>query len=106
MGFRYGIPSARSTRLIGTARDITAHKEAEDKVAEHLAKGESAKAESDALNKATPALTADLRMDFVLDRLLESLMELVLCECARVLLLEGDSQLLVAREKLRPEISG
>ena len=43
-------------------------------------------------------------MDFVLDRLLESLLELVPCDCARVLLLEGDSQLLVAREKLRHEV--
>jgi PAS domain S-box-containing protein len=42
-------------------------------------------------------------MDFVLDSLLQSLMELVPCECARLLLLEGDSQLLVAREKLRHE---
>src|ERR1700728_2068447 len=91
-------------RLVGTARDVTAQKEAEDKVAEHLAAAESARAESDALNKATLALTADLRMDFVLDRLLESLLELVPCECARVLLLEGDTQLLVAREKLRHEV--
>jgi PAS domain S-box-containing protein len=43
-------------------------------------------------------------MDFVLDALLESLLELVPCECARVLLLEGESQLLVAREKLRHEV--
>src|SRR3984957_10627233 len=90
-------------RLVGTARDVTAQKEAEDKVAEHLATAESARAESDALNKATLALTADLRMDFVLDTLLQSLMELVPGECARVLLLEGNSQLLVAREKLRHE---
>src|ERR1700677_1163575 len=90
-------------RLVGTARDVTAQKEAEDKVAEHLAEAESARAESDALNKATLALTADLRMDFVLDRLLQSLMDLIPCECARVLLLEGDSQLLVARKKLRHE---
>jgi len=91
-------------RLVGTARDITAQKEAEDKVAEHLAEAESARAESDALNKATLVLTADLRMDFVLDRLLESLLELVPCECARVLLLEGDTQLLVARETLRHDL--
>jgi len=91
-------------RLVGTVREVTAQKEAEQKVAEHLAAAESARAESDALNKATLALTADLRMDFVLDRLLQSLLELIPCECARVLLLEGDSQLLVAREKLRHEV--
>ncbi len=100
-GFPVRDAAGKIHRLVGTARDITAQKEAEDKVAEHLAEAESARAESDALNKATLALTADLRMDFVLDRLLQSLMDLIPCECARVLLLEGDSQLLVAREKLR-----
>jgi PAS domain S-box-containing protein len=103
-GFPVRDAAGKIQRLVGTARDITAQKEAEDKVAEHLAAAESARAESDALNKATLALTADLRMDFVLDRLLESLLELVPCECARVLLLEGDTQLLVAREKLRHEV--
>jgi PAS domain S-box-containing protein len=103
-GFPVRDAAGKIHRLVGTARDITAQKEAEDKVAEHLAAAESARAESDALNKATLALTADLRMDFVLDRLLESLLELVPCECARVLLLEGDTQLLVAREKLRHEV--
>lgn len=102
-GFPVRDTAGKIHRLVGTARDITAQKGAEDKVAEHLAEAESARAESDALNKATLALTADLRMDFVLDRLLQSLMDLIPCECARVLLLEGDSQLLVAREKLRHE---
>jgi PAS domain S-box-containing protein len=102
-GFPVRDAAGKIHRLVGTAREITAQKEAEDKVAEHLAEAESARSESDALNKATLALTADLRMDFVLDRLLESLLELVPCECARVLLLEGDTQLLVAREKLRHE---
>jgi PAS domain S-box-containing protein len=100
-GFPVRDAAGKIHRLVGTARDFTAQKEAEDKVAEHLAEAESARAESDALNKATLALTADLRMDFVLDRLLESLLELVPCECARVMLLEGESRLLVAREKLR-----
>jgi PAS domain S-box-containing protein len=103
-GFPVRDTAGKIHRLVGTARDVTAHKEAEDKVAEHLAEAESARAESDALNKATLALTADLRMDFVLDTLLESLLELVPGECARVLLLEGDTQLLVAREKLRHEV--
>jgi PAS domain S-box-containing protein len=104
-GFPVRDAAGKIYRLVGTTQEITAQKEAEDKVAEHLATAESARAESDALNKATLALTADLRMDFVLDRLLESLLELVPCECARVLLLEGDTQLLVAREKLRHEAS-
>lgn len=103
-GFPVRDPAGKIRRLVGTARDVTAQKEAEDKVAEHLAAAESARAESDALNKATLALTADLRMDFVLDRLLELLLELVPGECARVMLLEGDTQLLVAREKLRHQV--
>jgi PAS domain S-box-containing protein len=103
-GFPVRDAAGKIHRLVGTVREITAQKEAEDKVAEHLATAESARAESDALSKATLALTADLRMDFVLDRLLQSLLELVPCECARVLLLEGDTQLLVAREKLRHEV--
>src|SRR6202167_5678146 len=103
-GFPVRDAAGKIHRLVGTARDITAQKEAEDKVAEHLAAAESARAESDALNKATLALTADLRMDFVLDKLLESLLQLVPCESARVLLLEGDTQLLVPREKLPHEV--
>lgn len=104
-GFPVRDDAGRIYRLVGTVQEITALKEAEEKIAKHLAAAESAWAESAALNKATLALTADLRMDFVLDRLLESLLELVPAECARVMLLEGDSQLLVAREKLRNEAS-
>ena len=103
-GFPVRDGSGRIYRLVGTVREITAQKEAEDKIAEHLATAESARAESDALSKATLALTADLRMDFVLDRLLQSLLELVPGECARVLLLEGDTRLLVARERLRHQV--
>jgi PAS domain S-box-containing protein len=90
-------------RLVGTAQDITAQKKAEEQVAKNLALAESAWAESEALRKATLALTQDLRMDFVLDALLQSLSELVSCECARIWLLEGDTRLFVAREKLRHE---
>src|ERR1700691_2287716 len=73
-GFPVRDVAGKIHRLVGTARDITGQKEAEDKVAKHLAEAESARAESDALNKATLALTADPRIDFVLDRLLESLL--------------------------------
>ncbi len=90
-------------RLVGTAQDITAQKQAEEQVAKNLALAESAWAESEALRKATLALTQDLRMDFVLDALLQSLTELVSCECARIWLLEDDTRLFVAREKLRRE---
>ena len=104
-GFPARDDAGRIYRLVGTAQEITALKEAEEKIAKHLAAAESARAESDALSKATLALTADLRMDFVLDKLLQSLMELVPGECARVLLLEGDTRLLVAREKLRHQVT-
>jgi PAS domain S-box-containing protein len=103
-GFPARDDEGRIYRLVGTAQEITALKEAEEKIAKHLASAESARAESDALCKATLALTADLRMDFVLDTLLQSLLELVPGECARVLLLEGDTQLLVAREQLRHKV--
>jgi PAS domain S-box-containing protein len=90
-------------RLVGTAQDITAQKEAEEQVAANLALARSAWVESEALRKAALALTQDLRMDFVLDALLQSLSELISCECARIWLLEGDTRLFVAREKLRSE---
>src|SRR6185437_6544452 len=49
-------------------------------------------------------LTQDLRMDSVLDTLLQSLAGLVPCECARVLLVENKSHLFVARERLLEEL--
>jgi len=88
-------------RLVGTAQDITAQKEAEEQVSTNLALAENAWTESEALRKATLALTQDLRMDFVLDALLQSLTGLVSFECARIWLLEGDTRLFVAREKLQ-----
>lgn len=90
-------------RLVGTAEDITAQRGAEEQVAKSLNLAEGAWAESEALRKATLALTQDLRMDFVLDALLQSLTELISCECARIWLLEGDTRLFVAREKLPRE---
>ncbi len=102
-GFPVRDGEGRIGRLGGTAQDVTAQKQAEEQVASHLALAESAWAESEALRKATLALTQDLRMDFVLDALLQSLTELISCECARIWLLEGDTHLFVAREKLRHE---
>jgi PAS domain S-box-containing protein len=102
-GFPVRDAEGRIWRLVGTAQDVTAQKQAEKQVASHLALAESAWAESEALRKATLALTQDLRMDFVLDALLQSLTELISCECARIWLLEGDTRLFVAREKLRHE---
>ena len=95
----------RISRLVGTAQEITAQKQAEDQVIKNLTIAENAWAESEALRKATLALTQDLRMDFVLDALLQSLTDLISCDCARIWLLEGDTRLFVAREKVRRETS-
>jgi PAS domain S-box-containing protein len=93
------------SRLVGTAQEITGQKQAEDQVIKNLTLAENAWAESEALRKATLALTQDLRMDFVLDALLQSLTDLISCDCARIWLLEGDTRLFVAREKVRRETS-
>jgi PAS domain S-box-containing protein len=87
--------------LVGTAKDVTAQKEAEQEIGRSLAMAQAAWAEADALRKATFALTQDLEMDNVLDTLLQSLLELVPYESAQILLLESDSRLLVAREAPR-----
>ena len=97
-----GFPVRDSTgvvhRLVGTAQDITARKSAEEQMARSLAMAESAGAEADAFRKTTLALTQNLSMDCVLDTLLQSLLGLIPCESARVLLLETDVRLFLARE--------
>jgi PAS domain S-box-containing protein len=85
-------------RLVGTAQDISARKSAEEEIARNLDRAESAGAEADAFRKATLALTQNLRMDYVLDTLLQSLLKLVPCESARILLVEADTRLFLARE--------
>jgi PAS domain S-box-containing protein len=91
-------------RLVGTALEITAEKEAEARIAENLALAKSAWAEADALHKATLGLTQDLRMDFVLGALLQSLLDLVPYTCARVLIPEGGRHVLALGEKRVPPI--
>jgi PAS domain S-box-containing protein len=85
-------------RLVGTAQDITARKCAEEQMARHLSLAESARAEADAFRRITLALTQNLSMNNVLDTLLQSLVNLVPCESARVLLLETQTHLFLARE--------
>ena len=92
-------------RLVGTAQDITARKSAEQQMAQNLALAESASAEADALRRTTLALTQNLSMDYVLDTLLQSLLKLVPCESARILLVETDTHLSLAREMRHPESS-
>jgi PAS domain S-box-containing protein len=102
-GFPVRDGKGRIRRLVGTALDITTQKHAEEEVTRNLSLAESAWAEADAMRKATLALTQDLRMDNVLDTLLQSLLELVPYESAQILLLESDSRLFVAREAPRPD---
>ncbi len=79
-------------------RDDTRRRRAEEGVERNLALARSAWAEADALRSATLALTQDLRMDWVLDTLLQSLRQLVPYEDAQVLLVEADSRLFLARQ--------
>jgi PAS domain S-box-containing protein len=97
--------AGRIIRFVGTALEITAEKEAEARVAENLSLAQSAWAEADALRKATMGLTQDLRMESVLDALLQSLSDLVPYSCARVLIPEGGSHVLALGEKRVPEDS-
>ena len=85
-------------RLVGTAQDISTRKSAEEEIARNLDRAESAGAEADAFRKTTLALTQNLSMDYVLDTLLQSLLNLVPCESARILLVEADTRLFLARE--------
>jgi PAS domain S-box-containing protein len=85
-------------RLVGTAQDISARKSAEEEIARNLDRAESAGAEADALRKTTLALTQNLSMDYVLDTLLQSLLKLVPCKSARILLVEAGTRLFLARE--------
>jgi PAS domain S-box-containing protein len=97
-GFPVRDSSGLVERLVGTAQDITARKNAEQQMATNLAHAESATAEADAFRKTTLALTQNLSMDYVLDTLLQSLLKLVPCESARILLVETDALLFLARE--------
>jgi PAS domain S-box-containing protein len=105
-GFRVAAGDRTIQQLYGTALDITAKKLAEAQVAEHLtaaemarAEAERAGAEAEALRKVTLALTQNLRMDAVLDTLLETLSLIVPYDTATVILTEEEDRLFVARER-------
>jgi len=91
-----------SRRIAGIALDITSRKAAEQVTAKHLAAAEAAQAEADALRKATLTLTKNLRMDQLLDALLQTLHPIVPFDSASVLLLETPDEFLVAREMPLP----
>src|SRR5919109_558688 len=102
-GFPVRNAAGRIWRLVGTAQDITEQKEAEDQVAKNLEVAEAARAEADALRKATLSLTQDLHMDSVMEALLRSLEELVPYTIARVIVPEGGPHLLALGEREIPE---
>jgi transcriptional regulator with GAF, ATPase, and Fis domain len=97
-GFLVRNPAGIVRRLVGTAQDISARKSAEEEIARNLDRTESAGAEADAFRKTTLALTQNLSMDYVLDTLLQSLLKLVPCDSARVLLVEAGTRLFLARD--------
>ena len=102
-GFPVREANGRIARLVGTVLEITAQKEAEEQVVTNLALAKSAWSEEEALRKATLALTQDLRMDYVMDTLLRSLMEIVPYTCARVLVSEDGPWVQALGEKFCPE---
>ncbi len=89
--------------LVGTAQDITSRKEAEKQIAEHLDVAEAARAEAEALRKATLALNQNLTMDSVLDTLLECIRDLVPFDKATILFVDDPAHLMVAREASRDQ---
>ena len=105
----HGFPIRNSAgvvrRLVGTTLDVTARKSAEEQMARNLDMAETARAEAEAFRKTSLALTQNLSMDYVLDTLLKSLLELVPCESAQVLLAEADTRLFLAREVQNSEPS-
>ena len=88
-GFPVRDAEGKIRRLVGTALEITAQKQAEE--------------EAEALRKATLSLTQDLRMDFIMETLLRSLQELVPYTCARVLVPEGGPHMMALGERTCPE---
>jgi PAS domain S-box-containing protein len=87
--------------IVGTVQDITSRKQAEMKISEQLDAVEAARAEAEALRKATLALSQNLAMDSVLDTLLHCISELVPFDKATVLFAEDGANLMIARESPR-----
>jgi PAS domain S-box-containing protein len=92
-------------RLVGTVQDISARKSAEAEMARNLDLAESSREEAEAFRRTSLALTENLSMDYVLDTLLQSLLKLIPCATARVLLVEAGTRLFLAREAQNSESS-
>jgi PAS domain S-box-containing protein len=100
-------PDNGNTRwLVGAAMDITSRKQAEQQISEHLDAAEAARAEAEALRKATLALSHNLSMDSVLDTLLECIGELVPFDKASILFMDDPDHMFVAREAPRTQPRG
>jgi PAS domain S-box-containing protein len=84
--------------FVGFALDVTARRQAEFEAKQNLAAAEAAHAETEALRRATLALTQNLTMDIVLDTLLACLRDLVPYDSASVILAEDEVRLFVGRE--------
>jgi PAS domain S-box-containing protein len=87
--------------LVGTAQDVTSRKRAEMRITEQLDLVDAARAEAEALRKASLALSRNLAMDSVLDTLMQCIFDLIPYDRATVLFLEDGAELMVAREAPR-----
>jgi len=103
-GFPVRNAAGKIWRLVGTAQDITQQRQAEDQVAKNLAIAEEARAEAEALRKATLALTHKT-CTWISSwmRYSAPLEELIPYSCARVLVPEGGPHVLALGERLLPE---
>jgi len=93
-------------RHLISLRDVTQRRSAEEEREKSLAIAQSAWREADALRQATLALTQDLRMNSVLTTLLGLLHRQMPYETAQVLLVETDSRLFLAQERIARGDSG
>jgi PAS domain S-box-containing protein len=88
--------------FVGFALDVTDRKHAEFEAQQNLAAAQAAHAETEALRKATLALTQNLSMSMVLDTLLDCLRGLVPYDSAAVILSEDNVNLYVGRRFPKP----
>ncbi|WP_229669098.1 GAF domain-containing protein [Edaphobacter acidisoli] len=88
----------RNTTTFLERRNAVELRHAEEAREKSLALARSAWREADALHKATLALTEDLRMNSVLDTLLDLLHQQIPYEAAQVLLIEAGPRMFLARE--------